>query len=119
MPSLQHRNFIAAMLWPYSEKAGMAQLEIQRRHELGLEGARRLAREWLVQAQEEFGLRCTLEPGDGHECIHFERPGIRGTLVLSAEAFELQAKLGFLLSAYRQRIESELHQRLEGWLGPR
>ncbi|MBU0589868.1 MAG: polyhydroxyalkanoic acid system family protein [Gammaproteobacteria bacterium] len=103
----------------YKEKAGMAQLEIQRRHELGWEGARRLAREWLVQAQDEYSLRCTLETGDAQECIHFERAGISGTLVLSAEAFELRAKLGFLLSAYQQRIESELHQRLDGWLGPR
>jgi hypothetical protein len=50
--------------------------------------------------------------------IDFERPGLQGQLQVSGEAFELRLTLGFLLSAYRARIEAELQHRLEDRLGP-
>jgi len=53
---------------------------------------------------------------DGY-CIDFERPGMQGMLRVSPDVFELRMTLGFLLSAYRGRIEAELQRRLDGLLG--
>jgi putative polyhydroxyalkanoate system protein len=97
----------------------MAQLQIHRAHQLGWAGARRLAKDWRVQAEQAYGLQCTQESGEAQERIAFARPGLSGHLLVSAESFVLEASLGFLLSAYRDRIESELQQRLDQQLGPR
>jgi putative polyhydroxyalkanoate system protein len=97
----------------------MAQLQIHRAHQLGWEGARQLAQDWRVQAEQAYGLQCTQESGEEQESISFARPGLSGRLRVSAQSFELEARLGFLLSAYRDRIESELQQRLDQQLGPR
>ncbi len=97
----------------------MAQLHIHRAHQLGREDARRLAQDWRVQAELAYGLQCTQESGEDQESISFARPGLSGRLLVSAGAFELEARLGFLLSAYRDRIESELQKLLDQQLGPR
>lgn len=78
----------------------------------------RLAQDWQTQAERDWGLRCTAQAQEHSQQIVFERPGLHGSLRVSAETFELRLTLGFLLSAYRGRIEAELRQRLEGWLGP-
>ena len=97
----------------------MAQLQIHRAHQLGWAGARQLAQDWRVQAEQAYGLQCTQESAGEQERISFTRPGFSGRLLVSARSFELEASLGFLLSAYRDRIESELQQRLDQQLGPR
>ena len=110
--------------WPHGGRAvraaaklhGMAEIHIHRAHSLGLEGAQRLARDWQTQAERDWGLRCTAHAFEEPQRIAFERPGLQGSLRVSAEAFELQLTLGFLLSAYRARIEAELQRRLDGWL---
>jgi hypothetical protein len=88
----------------------MAEIHIHRVHGL--------AQGWQIQAEQEWGLHCTTASDEGQQLIAFERPGLQGRLRVSREAFELQLTLGFLLSAYRARIEAELQQRLDGWLGP-
>jgi putative polyhydroxyalkanoate system protein len=94
----------------------MAEIHIFRTHALGREAALQLSREWQAQAEQDWGLRCTAHEQEGQQHIAFERPGLQGSLRVSAEVFELRLTLGFLLSAYRGRIEAELQQRLDGWL---
>lgn len=93
----------------------MAEIHIHRAHTLGRDAALQLARDWRAQAEQDWGLRCTVQADDQH--IDFERSGLKGSLRVSDEAFELRIALGFLLSAYRGRIEAELQRRLDGWLG--
>jgi hypothetical protein len=38
---------------------------------------------------------------------------LRGTLRVSAQHFELNAQLGFLLSAFKERIEGEIVKNLD------
>ncbi|HBH37076.1 MAG TPA: polyhydroxyalkanoic acid synthase [Curvibacter sp.] len=94
----------------------MAEIHIHRAHGLAWDEARDLARDWQTQAEQAWGLHCTVQSGEGQHHIVFERPGLQGWLRVSREAFELQLTLGFLLSAYRARIEEELQRRLDGWL---
>ena len=96
----------------------MAEIHIYRPHTLGPEAARQLARDWQAQAEQDWGLQCTAQTLEGRQQIAFERPGLQGRLQVSGEAFELRLTLGFLLSAYRARIETELQQRLDDRLGP-
>ena len=91
----------------------MPDLRIHRDHALGLARAREIARDWMADAQDRLGLACQCEPGAEADCIRFERPGVSGELRVSASRFELEAKLGFLLGAFKDRIESEIEKNLD------
>lgn len=91
----------------------MAEIHIQRTHTLGRDAAWQLAHDWQTQAEQDWGLRCTAQTQDDQQHIRFERPGLQGHLRVNDQAFELQLTLGFLLSAYRARIEGELRRRLD------
>lgn len=40
-------------------------------------------------------------------------PGVRGSLRVCAESFECQLQLGFLLSAYQNRIQTAMEENLD------
>jgi len=91
----------------------MADIHIQRKHHLGLKGARKIAWQWAEQAEGDFGMACTYEEGGDSDEVGFSRSGVNGRLLVTADHFELDAKLGFLLSAFRERIESEIVKNLD------
>ena len=95
----------------------MPDLRIHRDHALGLARAREIARDWMADAQDRLGLACQCEPGAEADCIRFERPGVSGELRVSTSRFELEAKLGFLLGAFKDRIEQEVGRNLDALLG--
>lgn len=94
----------------------MADIHIERDHQLGLAGARKLAWRWAEQAENEFDMSCTYEEGDDCDEVQFTRSGVSGTLKVSAERFELDARLGFLLGAFKERIEGEIVKNLDDLL---
>jgi putative polyhydroxyalkanoate system protein len=96
----------------------MAELHILRPHSLGLPQARQLALRWAEQAETEFGLQCTYSAGRQGDEVGFSRPGVDGTLVVSHDRFELKAKLGFLLGAFKDRIEREIVSNFDALLAP-
>lgn len=96
----------------------MSEIHIHRVHGLGEAAALRLAKDWQAQAERDWGLRGTARTDTGVHHIAFERPGLQGVLRVSGDAFDLRLTLGFLLSAYRGPIESELRRRLDAWLAP-
>ena len=95
----------------------MSDIHIHRQHHLGLKAALDIAHQWADQAEREFDMRCAFAEGpDGHE-VNFSRSGVNGTLKVDQDNFELTAKLGFLLGAFKERIESEITQNLDRLLG--
>ena len=56
-----------------------------------------------------------IEGAEG-DVVEFTRAGVDGRLAVTADAFELRAKLGFLLGAFRDRIESEIEENLDALL---
>lgn len=91
----------------------MADLHIHREHGLGLAGARKVAREWAEHVEQEFDMECTFEEGRDGDTVHFTRSGVKGSLEVTASTFELDAKLGFLLGAFKGRIEAEIVKNLD------
>jgi putative polyhydroxyalkanoate system protein len=96
----------------------VADLHILREHQLGLPKARILALRWAEQAETEFGLQCTYAEGQQEDEVGFSRSGVAGTLVVSHDRFELNAKLGFLLGTFKDRIEREIVSNLDALLAP-
>lgn len=91
----------------------MASLHIVREHHLGLAAARKIAYTWAEQVEADFGMECTYEEGKAGDVVNFARSGVHGTLQVHKERFELDAKLGFLLGAFKDRIEAEIVKNLD------
>jgi len=94
----------------------MADIHIQRDHTLGLAQARKVAFKWAEQAEEKFDMECTYEEGKDEDLVSFTRSGVNGTLRVTKDSFELQAKLGFLLGAFKGTIETEIVKNLDALL---
>ncbi|MBC7718772.1 MAG: polyhydroxyalkanoic acid system family protein [Chitinophagaceae bacterium] len=91
----------------------MADIHIEREHGMGMAGARKAAFKWAEQAEEKFDMACTYEEGKTLDEVSFTRSGVSGTLTVTKDKFELQAKLGFLLGAFKDRIEGEIVKNLD------
>jgi putative polyhydroxyalkanoate system protein len=94
----------------------MADLHVHRDHTLGLAAARAVAFQWAEQAETEFGMACTYEEGEHEDEVCFSRSGVSGTLRVTPNRFELDARLGFLLGAFKERIEAEIVKNLDDLL---
>jgi putative polyhydroxyalkanoate system protein len=91
----------------------MADLHIFREHTLGLVQARKIASKWAEQAQTDFGMACSYIEGEGVDEVSFSRSGVKGKLDVDATRFELRVQLGFLLGAFKHRIEAEIVNNLD------
>ena len=94
----------------------MADIKIQRTHALGLAAARKIAFKWAEQVEQEFDMACTYEEGKTQDLVSFTRSGVDGTLEVTKDHFSLHAKLGFLLGAFKGKIESEIVKNLDDLL---
>ena len=91
----------------------MADIHIHRDHHFSLAKARKIAFEWAEQAENDFGMECTYEEGDTEDLVTFTRSGVKGTLKVCGRSFELDAQLGFLLGAFKDKIEGEIVKNLD------
>jgi putative polyhydroxyalkanoate system protein len=97
----------------------VANLHILREHALGFAAARKIAFAWAEQVEGEFDMACTVEEGKTSDTVTFTRSGVNGTLLVTKDRFELEAKLGFLLGAFKDRIEAEIVKNLDVLLAPK
>lgn len=94
----------------------MPDIHVRRDHRLGLAKARKTAWTWAETAEQEFGMACTVIEGDDEDVVEFERAGVKGRLLVTADAFELTAKLGLLVGAFKERIAAEIESNLDALL---
>ena len=94
----------------------MADIHMHRSHTLGLAKARKIAWKWAEDAEKKFEMECTVIEGEAGDTVEFTRSGVSGHLVVAADHFELNAKLGFLLGAFSKTIESEIEKNLDALL---
>ncbi len=91
----------------------MADIHILRQHGMTLPDARKAAFSWAEQAEAKFDMACTYEEGSTSDVCSFSRSGVSGTLTVDKSSFELSAKLGFLLGAFKDKIEGEIVKNLD------
>jgi putative polyhydroxyalkanoate system protein len=51
--------------------------------------------------------------GEYSDTVEFTRSGVSGKLIVAADHFDLNAKLGFLLGAFSKTIEGEIQKNLD------
>ena len=91
----------------------MPDIHIQRDHSLGLPEARKLAFRWAELAEQKFDMTCSYEEGKTSDLVSFNRSGVNGELKVTGDVFELDARLGFLLGVFKDRIETEIVKNLD------
>ena len=94
----------------------MADIHIHRTHTLGMAQARIVAFSWAEDVEDKLDMTCTYEEGRHEDCVSFARSGVNGTLVVTKDGFELRAKLGFLVGAFKDKIEAEISKNLDALL---
>jgi len=94
----------------------MPDIRIHREHRLGLAQARKIAWAWAEQVEREFDLECGVLEGQTSDTVEFKRTGVSGRLIVAADHFDLEARLGFLLGAFAKTIEAEITKNLDALL---
>jgi len=94
----------------------MPDIRIHRDHTLGLAKARKVAWQWAEEVEKNFGMECTVIEGKNSDTVEFTRAGVDGRLIVAADHFDLNAKLGFLLGAFSKTIETEIETNLDALL---
>jgi len=87
----------------------MADIEITRKHNLGMKAARAAADEMAAHLGRKFDLKGRWE-GD---VLRFERPGVTGSLAITDSDLDLRVTLGLLLRMMRSPLESAIHEELD------
>lgn len=87
----------------------MADINVQRSHHLGLNGAHAAATKMSARLGKQFGLSGKWEGN----ALHFDRPGVSGLLTVSDHDMKLEVTLGFLLKAMKGPIERAVHRDLD------
>lgn len=86
----------------------MAGIDIQHTHSLPIDKARQAVDEVAATLADRFGVQSHWV-GD---TLAFTRSGIDGAIALAPEEVHVTAKLGFMLSAMKSPIESEINRLL-------
>lgn len=94
----------------------MPDIRIHREHSLGLAKARKVAWQWAEEVERQFDMECTVVEGETSDTVEFRRSGCNGRLIVAADHFDLDAKLGFLLGAFSKTIEGEIQKNLDALL---
>jgi putative polyhydroxyalkanoate system protein len=94
----------------------MPDIRIHRKHALGLAKAREIAWKWAEEVEKKFDMECTVLEGETSDTVEFTRSGVNGRLIVAADHFDLDAKLGFLLGAFSKTIEGEIEKNLDSLL---
>ncbi|MBT2321949.1 polyhydroxyalkanoic acid system family protein [Variovorax paradoxus] len=95
----------------------MPDIHIERSHTLGMEAARAVARQWMQKVEQDYGLACSYDEGKRCDVGQFMRPGIEGSVEVTADSFRLKATLGLLYGSFSEQIEERLQRNLDELLG--
>ena len=91
----------------------MSTIEINAFHQLKKKAAQQAADSLADDLAQKF----EIEYGWDGDAIHFERPGVSGSITVGKSEIRIEAKLGFLLMMLKGRIENEIRQYLQEHFG--
>lgn len=93
----------------------MSTIDIHAYHELSHAEAQKAADDLSRDLAAKFNIAYRWE-GD---CIHFERPGVHGQILVGDKELRIQAHLGFMLMMLKNPIEQEVVRYLREHFGCR
>ena len=91
----------------------MSRIDMCALHTMNHEEAQKAADELAGDLAEKF----SIDYGWDEDAIHFERPGVHGTISVGEDEIRIQAELGIFLALLKSRIEEEIVCYLEEHFG--
>ena len=91
----------------------MADIDIQRTHQLPLKDAKAK----VEQIAERIAERFDVEYGWRGNTLQFNRSGVDGQIAVSAKDLRVSVRLGFLLFALKSAIEREINGTIDKHFG--
>ena len=91
----------------------MSTIDICAVHHTTREHAQEAADALAVDLAEKFAV----DYGWDEDTLHFERPGVSGSITVDDREILVQARLGFMLMMLKGRIEDEIKTYLTGHFG--
>lgn len=82
----------------------MSRIHLRGNHDLTLMAARRKVERVAEALAKRFDAACRWK-GD---VMSIEHPGVTGSVVVGADEIVVEAKLGFMLAMFRDRVDEEL-----------
>ncbi len=87
----------------------MSEILLNKKHKLGMTKAKAKVNKLAKQLETDYDLQSQWE-GD---TLVFERAGVSGHLAVTKDEVTLQMKLGFLMAAFKPKIEEQLKNNLD------
>lgn len=91
----------------------MARISIGKTHHLSHRKAKDIAERLAKDLEKRFDLAWSWEG----EHVHFERPGVSGSMHVGKTKITLDVRLGLLLIPLKPSIEKEIHAQLDKLVG--
>ena len=91
----------------------MSHINMLARHSMPVEEAQKAADELAGDLAQKF----EIDYGWEGDHIHFERPGVNGTITVRENEIRISARLGLMLIFLKPVIEEEITQYLENHFG--
>ncbi|MEO6798826.1 MAG: polyhydroxyalkanoic acid system family protein [Rhodanobacter sp.] len=87
----------------------MPSIDIRRPHQLSITEARAVVDQVASRMREKFDMT-----GQWHgDTLDFSRPGLTGSIAVEADAIQVRAQLGMLLTPLKSMIEQEIRRKLD------
>ncbi|WP_407314431.1 polyhydroxyalkanoic acid system family protein [Pseudomonas sp. nanlin1] len=87
----------------------MTQISVERKHNLGREGARQKAQQVVEKLEQRYDVQATWD-GD---TIVVKRSGANGTVQIDDDSIRIELKLGMMLSMMSGTIQGEIEKALD------
>lgn len=90
------------------DNTGMPNIDIRQPHQLSLAEARAKVDHVAARMREKFAMD---SQWDG-DTLRFSRSGVKGAIAVGADAVEVHAELGMMLSPLKGMVEQEIQRKL-------
>ncbi len=91
----------------------MSMIDICAYHQMNHADAQQAANDLASDLAKKFDI----DYGWDENVIHFERPGVNGSITVGEREIHVAAQLGFLLAMLKIRIEEEIRKYLQSHFG--
>ena len=87
----------------------MSRIHLRRSHDLSAKAARQRVDRMAEALARKFEAECEWQG----EVLSIEHPNVSGTVTLGKKEIVLEARLGFLLAMFRDRVDAEISRILD------
>lgn len=87
----------------------MSDVHARKEHNLSLDEAKKTAQKLAEQLEKEFQLQSTWQGNT----LNFTRSGVKGKLDVTDKDVSIDISLGFMLKAFKGKIQSEIDKNLD------